>query len=155
MGFAVAAGLIPLASENQNGLMMAGYMAKSTATASGEKGFVELFKVKRIANCYFDCFVGVSKNHQDVFSLYTLHTYNTTQATNVITSNIIDNDTKLTFYYNSNQDGSISVFLKSSNNYYFTFVIPISFFNGSFEYVMKVVKSLPESSVPVSTSNNS
>ena len=130
-------------------------MAKRTTTASGKKGFVELFKVKKIANCYFDCFVGVTKNHQNAFSLYTLHTYNITQATGVISSNIIDNNTNLTFYYNKNQDDSISVFLKSSNNYYFTFVIPISFYNGSFEYVMKVVESLPESSVPASTSNNS
>ena len=156
MGFAVAAGLIPLVSETQNGLMMAGYMAKRTTTSTKiEEKFVELFKVKKIPNCYFDCFVGVTKNHQDVFSLSTLHTYNTTQSTNVISSNIIDNNANLTFYYNKNQDDSISVFIKSSNNYYFTFVIPISFYNGSFEYVMKGVESLPESSVPVSTSNNS
>ena len=135
--------------------MMAGYMAKRTTITLEGVGFVELFKVKKILNCYFDCFVGVTKNHQDVFSLSTLHTYNTTQSTNVISSNIIDNNANLTFYYNKNQDDSISVFIKSSNNYYFTFVIPISFYNGSFEYVMKGVESLPESSVPVSTSNNS
>ena len=155
MGFAVAAGLIPLVSETHNGLMMAGYMAKRTTTLLEYVGFVELFKVKKNLHGYFDCFVGVTKTHQDVFSLYTLHTYNTTQATNVITSNIIDNNTNLTFYYNRNQDDSISVFLKSSNNFYFTFVIPISFSNGSFEYVMKIVESLPESSVLASTSNNS
>lgn len=143
MGVLVAAGLIPLATAENNGLMPKGLCSYSKLIAS-KGNFIEILKLKYdgIAK-YIDCFIGISKNHEDVFVLCALHLYAFKSAQNAFIKVLVEKKILGYNFYILKEDKSISIFLQNNNSYSFVFLTPIypcSFHDPEF----KELDSLPE-----------
>ena len=125
MGFAVAAGLIPLATAENNGLMPKGL--RSYYAYINNKKYIEILKLKYDRSTkYIDCFIGFSKNHEGTFVLCALHAYASSSAQNALIKVIVEKEIKgYNFYMLKGQDNSISIILQNSNTYFYTFVTPI------------------------------
>ena len=121
----VAAGLIPLATAENDGLMPKGLCSYNKYTANSNK-FIEIKLKYDGTPRYIDCFIGFSKDHEDVFVLCALHLYTSSSRQNAYIKLIVEKNIKgYNFYMLKGQDNSISIILQNSNTYFSTFLTPI------------------------------
>lgn len=123
MGILVAAGLIPLATAENDGLMPKGLCSYNKYTSNK---FIEIKLKYDGIQRYIDCFIGFSKDHENVFVLCALHLFTSSSIQNAYIKLIVEKSIKgYNFYMLKGQDNSISIILQNSNTYFTTFLTPI------------------------------
>ena len=124
MGVLVAAGLIPLATNDNDGLMPKGLRSYNKYIENSK--IIEIIKLNYTTSKSLDCFIGISKNHEDLFILCGLHVYiGPSGAKNAFIKVLVEKSLKSYNFYMLKEDKSISIFLQTDNRYSDVFVTPI------------------------------
>ena len=85
---------------------------------------IEIIKLKKGEYQYIDCFIGFSKNHEDVFVLFALHAYAGSKS-NAFIKVLFDKEPTNSDFYILKEEESISILLNFKNSYAMAFVTPI------------------------------
>ena len=85
---------------------------------------IEIIKLNVDSHESIDCFIGLSKNHEDVFLLCALHAYANSKL-NAFLKFLVNKEPTNSDFYILKEEESISILLNFKNSYAMAFVTPI------------------------------